>query len=108
MPPATPLVTTDRPLLVNLGKGGALQIATMALSPTRLFIGYPAWWQTKADAVDVTDLFEHIALVHDVMLMDEQKCRYVYSSRKVESFVVGDTAIHLRKAVEQSLARWRL
>ena len=108
VPSITPLITTDRPLLVNLGEGGAVQIATMALSPTRLFMGYPAWWQTKADTADVIDLFEHIALVHDLMLLNEQKCRYVYSSRRVESFVVGDKTIHLRKAVEQALARWPL
>lgn len=103
IPSSVPLITTDRPLLANRGKGRP-PILTMPLAPTRLFIAYPVEWQ--ADPADVGALFEHIALVHDLMLLNEQPCRYVYSSRKVESFVVGDKTIHLRKAVEQALTRW--
>ena len=108
MQPTMPLVTTDRPLLINMGEAGEMQIVTIPVSPMRLFMGYPRLWhQDEATLRDADALFDHIAGVHDLLLLNEQRCRYVYASRKVDdNFAVGDKIIHLRKAVGQVLNRW--
>jgi hypothetical protein len=106
-PKTPPLITTDRPLLVNLGKGGPPSLMMMPLSPTRLFVTYAPDPTAKGDDPSVTSLFEQLACTSDLLLLNEQPCRYVFASRQLDdNCIVGNKVIRLRSAVEQALARW--
>lgn len=106
-PFAPPLLTTDRPLLVNLGRGGAPQLMSLPLSPTRLFVAYAPSPNLGAADPAVPSLLEQLAFGHDFFLLNEQPCRFVYSSRRLDdNGVVGGKVLRLRTAMEQALARW--
>lgn len=103
-----PLITTDRPVLENLGRSmSELQFITMPLSPTRLFVAYPAVWR-GADgsmAEGFHDLLRDIVFGHDLLLMHEQRCRFVYASRPLKDYVSDGRVIRMSLAVEEALRR---
>jgi hypothetical protein len=106
-PAAPPLITTDRPLLVNLGKGGFPTLMTLPLSPMRLFVAYAPDPALGGADPSIPSLLENLALANDLLLLNEQPCRYVYASRKVDDEgAVGSKVLRLRTAVEQALVRW--
>lgn len=100
---SAPLVTSDRPLLTNLGREGPVQLVTIPLSPRHLFVAFPSWWQEEeVDGID--DLLAQIALAHDLMLMFEHPCRFVFASRPLDdSLTIGSTVLRLRTAVDAAL-----
>lgn len=107
--PKAPLLTTDRPLHVNLGKGGTPEILTIALSPTLLFVAYPAEWETDPEMKkEVAETRENLAVAHDLTLMLEQPCECIYTSRPLDDeMVIGDKKFRLRTAAEAALKKWR-
>ena len=103
-------ITTDRPLLINAGQCGMLQLLSIPLSPTRLLFAYPAFWRGPDGPVidGVEELRQNFAAFHDLMLLNEQPCRYVYASRSLDdNRIVKDKVVHLRTTVQQVLARCR-
>ena len=105
-----PLVTTDRPVLVNLGQvRPSIEILTMPLSPTRLFLAYPrAWLRPDGTYVDGADeVLQTISHAHDLFLLRQQSCRYVYASRELGDVVRGRFVMRVKEAVDRSLVAWR-
>ncbi len=102
------LITTDRPLLVNLGRGGTLALMSIALCPTRLFVSCPPEWTGANGAIDgLQELLENLAVVHDLALIRQQPCRSVYAPRLLtDEWIVGQRVLRLRTAVERALTRW--
>jgi len=103
--PKVPLITTDRPLLVNLGRGGPPQLMTLPLSPTRMFVAYVP--DPSSTGEDVQSLLANVSFASDLLLLNEHPCCFVYSSREIDdSCIIGDKVIRLRSAAQQALARW--
>jgi len=107
--PDIPLITTDRPVLVNLGQERpGLELITMPLSPTRLFVAYPSQWRnpdgSSIDGVD--ELLSNVVFGHDLMLMSEQRCRFVYASSKLDDVMSDGRVVRMGVAVEAALKRW--
>lgn len=107
--PDFPLITTDRPVLVNLGEQRPqLEIITMALSPTRLLVAYPAHWK-RADGscIEGVDGFvENVTFAHDLFLLHEQQCRFVYTTAPLGDVVSDGRLVRMGIAVENALQRW--
>lgn len=104
-----PFITTDRPLIINLNKGGEPALMTIALSPTKLFIAHSRDCLDDEGNVntEARELFRNLAFGHDLLLLSAQPCRYVYSSRQLDdTCVLGSKVIRLRTAVDEALARW--
>lgn len=96
-----PLITTDRPVLENLGRSmSELQFITMPLSPTRLFVAYPAG-SRSADgsmAEGSSDLLRNVVFGHDLLVMNEQRCRFVYASRPLKDYVSDGRVVRMSLA----------
>jgi hypothetical protein len=104
-----PLITTDRPVLVNLGQPRPrLELLTIPVSPTRLFVAYPSHWRTPdGSCIDgVHELIESVTFAHDLMLLNEQPCRFVYASKPLEDVVADGRIVRMGVAVEAALKRW--
>lgn len=104
-----PLITTDRPVLVNLGQPRPrLELLTMPLSPTKLFVAYPSHWRHgDGTCIDgVQEVLEAVTFGHDLMLLNEQRCRFVYASKPLEDVVADGRVVRMGVAVEAALKRW--
>lgn len=107
--PDIPLITTDRPVLVNLGQERpGLELITMPLSPTKLFVAYPSHWHNPDGSCieGVDELLEHVVRGHDLMLMNKQRCRFVYASSKLDDVVSDGRVVRMGVAAEAALKRW--
>lgn len=107
--PGVPLITTDRPVLVNLGQGRpGLELMTLPLSPARLFVAYPSHWRNAdGTCIDgVAELLENVTFGHDLLLLNEQRCRFVYTSKRLEDVVSDGRVVRMGLAVEDALQRW--
>lgn len=107
--PDQPLITTDRPLLVNLGMDASFSLMTLPLSPTALFVAYPPYWRedngAKIDGVD--ELLDLIASIHDLLLVERQPCRFIYSSVPLDDeFLVVGKLVRMNKVMQHCLERW--
>lgn len=91
-----PFITTDRPLLVNVGESSRpINVLTMAVSPKKLFLAHPSGWVMNDELLA---LVGNLAFGHDLLLL-QAGCTCVYASKRVE-----DTArARLRRAVEHAL-----
>jgi hypothetical protein len=94
-PPNRPFITTDRPLLLNLGGGGPVNFMTMALSPTRLFVGCPPSWADDEELEDLARTLTHSQ--NFLLLRSNPQC--VYSASKL----VDEDGYRLRSAVGEVL-----
>ena len=97
-----PFITTDRPLLINFGRGGPIEVLSIPISPRRLFVAY----RKESGFGDGAETLENLVLGQDLMLLHEQPCRFVFSSQKLtDDFRAGDHIVRLRTAVEAALRR---
>ena len=107
--PDLPLITTDRPVLVNLGQERPeIEIVTMPLSPTRLFVAYPSHWRSAdGSSIDgVHEFLETVTFAHDLMLLNEQRCRFVYTSKHLDDVLSDGRIVRMGVAVVEALKRW--
>jgi hypothetical protein len=106
--PDIPLITTDRPVLVNLGQERpGLETMTMPLRPTRLFVAYPSQWRNPdgSSINGVDELLKDVTFSHDLLLLNEQRCRFIYTSNKLDDVVSDGRVVRMSVAVEAALKR---
>lgn len=91
------LITSDRPLLVNLGRSRQpLEVATIALSPSHLFTMVPPW--PSEDEAEIDDLLKTLAVHHNFLLFAARP-RCVYSCRELQDM----EGVRLRSFVEHRM-----
>lgn len=77
-----PFITTGRHVHVNLGQPRPrLELMTMPLSPTKLFVASRSHGATLGTGIDgVQQVLEAVTFGHYLMLLNEQRCRFAYAS----------------------------
>jgi hypothetical protein len=94
-------ITTDAPLLVNAGASASpIDVLTLALDPSKLFIMHPASWKTTDN--EVIECAKSLGLGHNLLLL-KAGCRCVYSRDPI----TDGGPIRLRSAVDDFLSRDR-
>jgi hypothetical protein len=95
----TDLITSDAPLVINAGTNARpIEILTMALSPSRMFVLYPSWW--SRDDHEFQEFLRLAVACHNLTLVDGPG-RFLYARRRVEDA----ENVRLRTAVEQYFGR---
>ncbi|MFO0680354.1 MAG: hypothetical protein U0169_27770 [Polyangiaceae bacterium] len=54
----------------------------------------------------VEELLRNVTFGHDLILLNEQRCPFIYTSRKLEDLVSDGRIVRMGVAAEAALKRW--